>query len=208
VKPWRSALVLAVGTVLIAAGLTSVQATAASPVTKQMSAAPSWSAEKVKNRQGKRGLTLDRKLISSLKSKDHTTAVKKVKIKLVSAPSKTLWTSTRRTVDVPMQWSITDPKKVIKRIRICTEDLIIDDSWCKGQQLRDYRKSRGDFWMKKTKTGWSVFTAPYYKPRSPYQCGYYEYYRPKVRWTVNVVDPRDGDNLVSARFSWTVRCSG
>lgn len=153
--------------------------------------------------------TLDMRLIGSVKSKDHTTAVKKIRIKLVSSPkSKTVWTSTSRAVNVPMQWAIIDPEHVAKRIRICSELLLTDDSWCKPQELKNYRKPKGDFWMRKTKSGWDVSTAPYYKARSPYECTNHEFYRPKVRWSVRVVDPRNGDDLVSGRFGWTVRCSG
>ena len=153
-------------------------------------------------------VTLDTRLIRSLKSKDHTTAVKKIRIRLVSSPSKTVWTSTSRTVDVPMQFEITDPERVAKRIRICTELILTDDYWCKSHELSNYRKPKGDFWMRKTKGGWDVYTAPYYKTRSPFECSNHEFYRPKVRWWVRVVDPRNGDDLVSARFGWTVRCSG
>ena len=151
---------------------------------------------------------MDSKLITSLRSKDHTTAVKKIKIKLVSAPSRTLWTSTSRTVTMPMLWAVTDPERVAKRIRICVEDVLVDDYWCKSHELRNYRKERGDFSMKRTKSGWDLLTAPYWKPRSPYQCSNHEFYRPKVRWSVSVVDPRNGDDAVTARFGWTVRCSG
>lgn len=154
------------------------------------------------------GQPLDTRLIKGLRSKDHTEAVKKIRIKLVSAPSKTVWTSTGRTVTVPMLWRIHDPKRAAKRIRICTEVILDDDYWCKTHVLRNFRKPQGDFWMRKTKLGWDIYTAPYYRGVSPYSCSSWEYFRPKVRRYVRVVDPRDGSNLVSARFGWTVRCSG
>lgn len=153
-------------------------------------------------------LPLDTHLIRSLKSKDHTAAIRKIRIKLISSPSKTIWTSTSRTVSVPMVFRITDPRHVAKRIRICTELLFEDDYWCKTQVLKNYGKPRGDFIMRKTKSGWDVTTAPYYKPTSPSVCNAREYYRPSVRRYVRVVDPRNGRNLVSAQFGWTVRCSG
>jgi hypothetical protein len=154
------------------------------------------------------GKKLDGTLISALKSKDHTAAVKKIRISLVSSPSRSVWTSTSRTVNVPMLWRITDPKMVAERIRICVEAVQSDDVRCKTQDLQNYRKSRGDFWMKRLRGGWDVFTAPYYKSRSPYDCSNLEYYRPRIRWTVSVVDPRNGNNAVTGRFGWTVRCSG
>lgn len=156
----------------------------------------------------KQGTTLDTRFLRGMKSKDHTVAVKKIKIRLVSAPSKTVWTSTSRTVDVPMTFDITDPERVAKKIRICPEVVDSGDYSCKDQKLKNYRKPQGDFAMSKTKTGWRIYTAPYYKGVSPADCIRWEYYRPKVRWHVWVVDPRDDEDLVSARFGWTVRCSG
>lgn len=154
------------------------------------------------------GQPLDTGIIRSLKSKDHTAAVRKIRIKLISAPSKTIWTSTSKTVSVPMVFRITDPRHVAKRIRVCTELVLEDDYWCKTQVLKNYGKPRGDFGMRKTKSGWDVTTAPYYKPASPSVCNAREYYRPSVRRYVRVVDPRNGRNLVSAQFGWEVRCSG
>lgn len=151
---------------------------------------------------------LDTRLIQGMRSKDHTVAVKKIKIRLVSAPSKTVWTSTSRTVSVPMTFEITDPKRVAKRIRICTELVYEDDYWCKSQTLKSYSKPGGDFSMTKTAKGWRIHSAPYYKGVSPATCFRWEYYRPKVKRHVWVVDPRNGDDLVSAQFGWTVRCSG
>lgn len=151
---------------------------------------------------------LDTRLIKGLKSKDHTEALRKVRINLVSAPSRTVWTSTSRKVDIPMTYEIDDPRRAAKRIRICQE--LIDEDWsnCKSHLLQNTRTLRGDFAMKRTSFGWRIYTAPFYRPRSPALCFNHEYYRPRVKWKVHVVDPRDGSNLVSAYFRWTVRCSG
>jgi hypothetical protein len=152
--------------------------------------------------------TLDTSVIKKLRVRDHTAAVRKIKVKLVSHPSRTLWTSTRYTTDVPMTWVIKDPKKVAKRFRVCVEEPLIDESRCITRDLKTINKPRGDFWVRRISGGWRVFTAPYYRPRSPAQCAGHEYYRPRVIWAIRVVDPRNGRNAASARFSWTVRCAG
>jgi len=195
-------------------GITAMAVVAAVTVSAPSSAAPAPTSSSLPSSSaGPRSLPsggqpLDTHLIRSLKSKDHTAAVRKIRIRLISSPSKTIWTSTSRTVSVPMVFRITDPRHVAKRIRICTELLFDDDYWCKTQILKNYGKPRGDFIMRMTKSGWDVTTAPYYKPVSPSVCNAREYYRPGVRRYVRVVDPRNGRNLVTAQFGWTVRCSG
>lgn len=191
---------------LVGASLSSVQARPSAPAPAPVTAAPAFAG--ATESSGAKARKIDTSLIEALKSKDHTAAVKKIRIKLVSAPAKTVWTSTRNRVSIPMQWSVTDPKRVAKRIRVCAEDILLDDDSCGVHNLRNYRTPRGDFWMKRTKAGWAVFTAPYYKKRSRNQCTNHEYYRPKIRWTVSVVDPRNGRNAVTGKFGWTLRCSG
>jgi hypothetical protein len=151
---------------------------------------------------------LDSTLIKKLRVRDHTAAVRKIKVKLVSRPSRTLWTSTRYTTNVSMTWVIKDPRNVAKRFRVCVDEPLIDESRCITRDLKTINKPRGDFWVRRIPGGWRVFTAPYYRPRSPAQCYSHEYYRPRVIWTIRVVDPRNGRNAASARFSWTVRCAG
>lgn len=132
----------------------------------------------------------------------------RVKITLISAPARTVWTSTRRTVHVPMTYKIYDPAGVAKRVRVCFEVLHDDDSGCKSHLLRNHAQARGDFSIRRIENGWEVYSAPFYRWISPAQCNSFEYFRPRYRWKVSVVDPRDGDNLAYARFGWTVRCSG
>jgi hypothetical protein len=198
----RTATVIASALVVAGAGLTAVQATASTATANTVSAAPEAAVG------SKPARDLDLSLISKLRTKDHTEAVKKIRIKLVSKPSRTVWTSTRRSVDIQMLWRISDPERVAKRVRVCFEDVIVDESGCKSHVLRNFRKPRGDFSMKRTAGGWEVLTAPIWRARSPYQCSNHEYYRPRMRWFVSVVDPRDGSDAVTGRFAWTVRCSG
>lgn len=152
--------------------------------------------------------TLDLKLIKAMKSKDHTTAVKKLKVALISRPSRTVVVSTFRTTTVRMVWRIKDPGNVAKRIKVCVEVPLTDVDRCKGQRLVNYAKPRGDFSMRRIKGGWEIVTEPYYKNISPASCNYFDYYRPRVTWRLVVVDPRNGGNAASAKRSWTLRCSG
>ncbi len=85
--------------------------------------------------------TLDTSVIKKLKVRDHTAAVRKIKVKLVSHPSRTLWTSTRYTTDVPMTWVIKDPRNVAKRFRVCVEEPLIDESRCITRDLKTILRS-------------------------------------------------------------------
>jgi hypothetical protein len=202
-----------VGTsLLVATPAVAAPATSAAPSSQaprmELEILASGGAGSIPGQSSRGRARLDATTIKALKTRDHTEAVRKIRVKRLSVPSRTLWTSTYRTVTVPMLWKIIDPKGVAKKFRVCVEIPLTDEDRCKTHRLRRFAKPRGDFWIKPVAKGWQVYTAPVYRASSPAQCRSAEYYRPKVIWSIEAMTPRSGRTAASAQFSWTVRCSG
>ena len=195
-KKFAHLTTLVAATALLVAPLGVVTSAQAAPPASVTTAKPA----KATAHQAK----LDMKIIKSLKSRDHTTSIGKVKISPLIEPSATVWTSTQHGVDAVLAWEIRDLRNQGDRIRVCSDDPSRRGDECAVYRLAEVRGGRTGIAIQETRSGWNVFVRPSYEPRSSRECRFEGLRGSLVNWTIDVLDGRRV--LASSESSWRLRC--
>ncbi len=149
---------------------------------------------------------LDLTIIKALKSKDHTTAVGRVRVSTYLEPDATVWTSTKRSVTTSLAWNIRDVRDVAERVRICADDPELRREQCASYPLKATRGSRGPVQIRALSQGWQVLVRPSYDARTLRECRAERSRGGLATWGVTLVDVDAGRVVGRGESSWRVRC--
>lgn len=149
---------------------------------------------------------LDLTVIRALKSKDHTTAVNRVRIAPFLEPDATVWTSTKWSVTTTLAWNIRDTRDVAERVRICADDPDLRREQCSSYPLKATRGARGPVQVRALPNGWQVLVRPSYDARTKRECRSEHSRGALATWRISLIDTDSARVVGRSATSWRVRC--
>lgn len=149
---------------------------------------------------------LDLTINRALKSRDHTTAVPRIRISAYLEPDATVWTSTKRSVATALAWNIRDVRDVAERVRICADDPELRREQCASYPLKATRGARGPVQVRALPSGWQVLVRPSYDARTKRECRSEHARGGLATWRISLIDTDTGRIVGRSESSWRVRC--
>ena len=149
---------------------------------------------------------LDLSINRALRSRDHTTAVPRIRITAYLEPEATVWTSTKRSVATALAWNIRDVRDVAERVRICADDPELRREQCASYPLKATRGARGPVQVRALPNGWQVLVRPSYDSRTKRQCRSEHSRGALATWRISLIDTDAGRVVGRSESSWRVRC--
>ena len=149
---------------------------------------------------------LDLTIVRALKSRDHTTAVPRIRVTAYLEPEATVWTSTKRSVTTSLAWNVRDVRDVAERVRICADDPELRREQCTSYPLKATRGSRGPVQIRALSNGWQVLVRPSYDARTERECKAQRARGALATWRIALIDTGAGKVVGRSESSWRVRC--